>query len=397
VVERCELLAAYTDQQGALTRTFLSSAMMQARHCIAAWMSEAGLTVRFDDFGNVIGRREGLSPATLLLGSHLDTVVNAGRYDGQLGILCGIELATIVADTPYSLEVIAFSEEEGVRFGMPFIGSRGFVGTLTPDMLQRRGEDGVSVERALLLTGMNPQARRASMSPVPYLGYLEIHLEQGPALEAMEQPIGIVSGIAAQKRLQVTVWGCAGHAGTTPMALRRDALAAAARMIGAIREFARPHPPLVATVGRLEVKPNVPNVIPSEVVFTIDVRHPDDEALSEAVEALASVLTDVASKESVNMDIQTISHQGAVACDPGLVTILRDAAPKAPVLASGAGHDALALAECMPTAMIFTRCRAGLSHHPDEHVEESDIAGALDAAANFMHRLVDAPFHGATN
>ncbi|MBI1292539.1 hydantoinase/carbamoylase family amidase [bacterium] len=389
IAERLELLAADSEEPGRLTRPFLAPSMLRAMDRIEGWMKEACLEVRRDGFGNLIGRREGSGPDTLLIGSHLDTVPNAGRFDGQLGVLVGIEIAARMATTlcvpAISFEFVAFSEEEGVRFAFPFIGSKGFFGAMTDADLARRDSAGVSIGEALRQAGYD--ARTPGRGPWRYIGYHEVHLEQGPVLEGISAPIGIVRGIAGQVRLSVTVNGLAGHAGTTPMNMRRDALVAASRMIGAVRGAGRSTKGLVATVGRIESSPNAINVIPDRVEFSIDIRHLDAAVLEEALSALKVRLAELAKEEGTTVTVRELSRQAPAPCDPDLIAAQAAAHPLAPILTSGAGHDGLALHEHLPISMSFVRCRGGISHHPDEFVATEDIAVALDATQRFINVL----------
>lgn len=385
-----------SEDAAGLDRPFMGPAMAAAADRLTGWMQSAGLSVRRDGFGNIIGRLQGASDDTILLGSHFDTVPNAGWYDGQLGILVALEAAAALAQSqplPLSVEVVAFSEEEGVRFGFPFIGSKGFLGKLPSELLDRTDAEGVSVRQALLR--MSCDATTAGRGPWRYVGYHEVHLEQGPVLEAAGKSLGIVDAIAGQIRLEASVTGRAGHAGTTPMALRSDALVAAARMILAVREAGLATPGLVATVGRLQNAPNATNVIPGDVTFTIDIRHSQDDVLANASERLLGRLCELAAGEKVTLGVRELSRQPAVPCAPDLMARIRAAVPGAPVLTSGAGHDGLALHPEIPISMSFVRCRAGLSHHPDEFVAEDDIAQAVLMLNAFLESY-RSPFSGVS-
>ena len=286
LAHRLEELGQVSDEPGRLVRTFLSPGSLRANALVGGWMREAGLTVQEDAFGNLIGTRPGPAGSrTLVIGSHLDTVVDAGRFDGPAGVLLGIAVAEALPELPFTLEVAGFSDEEGVRFQSTYLGSRAYAGLITEEELTVRDAQGISV-------GELVAARRAAGFPdqpaaVPdLLGYLEIHIEQGPVLEAAGLPLAVVPGIAGQTRILAGFTGKAGHAGTTPMALRHDALTAAARVVLEAERLAMEQPPLLATVGKLEVQPGAGNVIPGQVTFTLDVRHPDDGARESAIAAL---------------------------------------------------------------------------------------------------------------
>ena len=278
VLARADELGAVSEEPDRLVRRFGTPALAQAADRVAGWMEEAGLTVRRDAVGNLVGRTGGAGPA-LVLGSHLDTVPNAGRYDGPLGILVGLavveRLSAGGARPAVPLEVAAFADEEGTRFGTAYLGSAAFAGSFDRAWLDLADDEGVTLGSAILEAGGDPEA--ATSSPVPSLaGYLEVHIEQGPVLEREGLPVGVVSAIAGQTRVRVVVRGEAGHAGTVPMAARRDALAAAAEVVLAVERAGRSTEGLVATVGALELSPNVGNVVPGGARLLLDVRHARD-------------------------------------------------------------------------------------------------------------------------
>jgi allantoate deiminase len=400
LVRRLDELGRVTDEPGKLTRTFLSPAMSRANALVGQWMRAAGLTTRVDPTGNLIGRREAKTPGakTLLLGSHLDTVRDAGKFDGALGVLLPIvalaELQRRGVALPFAVEVLGFAEEEGVRFASAYLGSKGYTGTLRAADLKRRDADGVSVAAAIRDWGRGaPAARRAVRAPRPQdlLGYLEVHIEQGPVLEAKKLPVGVVSAIAGQTRGRLTFRGQAGHAGTTPMALRRDALAGAAEFILFAETLARGCGPLVATVGTIAAAPGAPNVIPGEVTLSLDVRHPRDAPRAAALTRLLGAAKTIARHRKLSVAWQPTQANGAVACSPELTALLdrsvRAVQRRSVALVSGAGHDAVVLAALTPVAMLFVRCRGGLSHHPDESAAPADLAVALRVLLDFLLRL----------
>jgi allantoate deiminase len=400
LLARADLLAACSEDEGRLTRRFATPALAEAGELVSGWMSDAGMTVRTDAIGNVIGRyeaREDGAPA-LLLGSHLDTVPDAGRYDGPLGVLAGIAVAERLQGAgrrlPFALEVVGFADEEGARFGTAFLGSSVMAGSFDVANLDRRDTGGVTLEEAIRAAGGDVaglgEARR---EPGELVGYAELHIEQGPVLEELGQPVGVVTGIAGQTRIEVRVAGAAGHAGTVPMELRRDALPAAAEIVLAAEGAARETPGLVATVGRLIPLPGAPNVIPGAVELTLDVRHSDDGAREDALARLRETAEGVARERGVDLDWTVLHSQPAVRCDPRLTELMARAAgsagAQATSLTSGAGHDAAIVAQVAPVAMLFVRCAGGVSHHPAEAVSEGDVQVALDTLARFVDEVAE--------
>jgi allantoate deiminase len=374
-IRRCLELAEYTEEPGHITRRFLTPPMRGVHQRVGAWMEEAGLETQVDAAGNLRGRR-GAGPR-LMIGSHLDTVPRAGAYDGILGVVLGIALAARCRDC--ALEVAAFSEEEGARFGVPFIGSRALVGDPVMDEM---------VLAAIRDFGLDPACLARAEIDCDLRAYFEIHIEQGPVLESLGIPLGVVETIVGQRRVDVTFHGKANHAGTTPMDLRRDALAGAAKWIGVVEREARAAPGLVATVGRLEVEPGASNVIPETVRATLDIRHADEEKLNAAQAELLAAAERIASRRGLSVEAAVRSEQPATAMDSRLVTALERAVTQAgyPVhrTSSGAGHDAMILARRVPAVMLFLRSPGGISHNPDEAVLEEDVEAALAAGERFV-------------
>jgi allantoate deiminase len=398
LVRRLDELGRVSDEPDRLTRTFLSPAMRRANALVGGWMWEAGLAVREDGVGNLIGRLEAprRSARTLLLGSHLDTVRDAGRFDGALGVLLSIaavaELGRHGVVLPYAVEVLGFAEEEGVRFAGAYLGSKGYCGTLRAADLALADAEGVTVRQALEAFHGGPLPRlRPAHRPADLLGYLEVHIEQGPVLESRGLALGVVSAIAGQSRVRLTWRGRAGHAGTTPMRLRHDALAGAAELVLAAESLARRRKSLVATVGDLTVAPGAANVIPGEAVHTLDVRHPEDEIRTAALAELRAKASRIAERRGLGLDWKVVQDNGAVACSSALSTLLtaavRSHQGRSLSLPSGAGHDAVVVSTLAPVAMLFVRCREGLSHHPDEYAAPDDLAAALAVAVDFLLRL----------
>lgn len=396
-VARCDALgvAPYSDMEHGLYRGYLTTAYAAAQEALAGWMAQAGMAVRRDAAANLIGRYEGTLPGapTLLIGSHLDSVRDGGRYDGPLGIMLGVEAVATLQQNgqrpPFPIEVIAFGDEEGSRFPAAMLTSRAVAGTLALDALDLVDADGVALAHA----GVNlSNYLSAARAPGSTLAYLEAHIEQGPVLEAEGLAVGTVTGIAAQLRYQAIVRGMAGHAGTSSMPLRRDALAGAAEMILAIEGIARADASdLVATVGRIEAMPGAPNVIAGEVRFTIDIRSGDAARRDRAAEAICDALAGIADRRDLDFAIQRVHDLPASPCNVALMDLM-DAAIAAvghPVrrLVSGAGHDAMVMAALCPTAMLFIRCRHGISHNPAEHVDPADVDVALQVMLGFIDRL----------
>jgi allantoate deiminase len=395
IIERCRLLAACSEDDRAITRRFLSPPMHDVHRHVRGWMEAAGMRVRIDAAGNIRGVYAGepSNSRRFYIGSHLDTVPNAGAFDGILGVVMGIAVVERLNGrrSPFSIEVIGFSEEEGVRFGVPFIGSRAFVGTLDTSLLARTDADGLSVADAIRQFGLDPASLDEAHATADPMGYLEIHIEQGPVLDRLNLPFAVVDAIVGQSRLDVTFVGSANHAGTTPMEGRRDAVAGAAVWISEVEKIARTVPGLVATVGRVEAMPGATNVIAAECRASLDVRHADDDVRREAVASLLTEADRIARTRGLSIEHTTRLDQGAVAMDAGLLAVLHRAAARSVgtphVMTSGAGHDAMVVRPYMPAAMLFVRSPGGVSHHPDENVRDDDVAAALEACCAFVDEL----------
>jgi allantoate deiminase len=392
-MRRCDELGAISDEPGRLTRTFHSPAMARANALVSTWMREAGLTVREDAAFNLLGRWSSRStsrplraargasatrasaPRTLLLGSHLDTVRDAGKYDGPLGVLAALAAVTHLRETghapPFDVEIAGFSDEEGVRYQTAYLGSGAMAGTLSRRDLAWIEEKGLTRARR----------RRGEL-----IGYVEAHIEQGPVLEQRDLPIGIVSGIAGQSRIRVELRGRAGHAGTTPMDLRHDALCGAAELVLAAERCG-----VIATVGQMKVEPGASNVIPGLVTLSLDVRHASDRRREAAVRRLRAQAEAIARRRGLRLTWTMVQQSAAVRCDPDFTRRLSASVARQGVavaaLPSGAGHDAVALSAICPVAMLFVRCRGGVSHHPAESVRPADVAYAIDALADFILSL----------
>ena len=397
IIARCREIAACTEVPGEITRRFLSPPMHDVHTLLRRWMEAAGMTVHIDAIGNIRGLLQShISDAQrLVIGSHLDTVPNAGAFDGVLGVVLGISLVEELHthQLPFSIEVIGFSEEEGVRFSKPFLGSLAVVGRLDEETLQRKDQDGISVADAISNYGLDLAHLPAAVLSDDVFAYLEFHIEQGPILETEEASLGIVEALVGQTRMQFIFEGQANHAGTTPMHLRHDAMTAAAKWIVAVEDYAISHEGLVATVGKLEASPGAGNVIAGRVKASLDVRHAQDEARHAAVTALINCATSTAAERGIKITTHVELEQPAVPLDPDLTTLMHNAASKTGFLnrrmTSGAGHDAMILAPTIPSAMLFLRSPGGLSHHPDEAVLPHDIEAALTTAMEFLTQLSD--------
>ncbi|MBI3702455.1 MAG: allantoate amidohydrolase [Rhizobiales bacterium] len=395
---RLDALAQHSDEPGKLTRLYLSAAHKAAAEELAGWMREAGLTVSIDALGTVLGRYESASPGApaLLIGSHIDTVRDAGRYDGALGVIAGLvaveELAKCGENLPFAIEVVAFGDEEGVRFPTTLTSSRALAGQFDPAVLDLCDADGVSLRNALTAFGCDPAAiATIARSREQVLAYIEVHIEQGPVLEAADLPVGVVTAINGVRRLAVEVIGEAGHAGTVPMRLRRDALAAAAEMALAVERAANSSPDVLATVGRMEVSPGAVNVIPGNVRFTIDIRSPEDKQRDAATEEIVRSIRKIAAARRVELSISTMHEAPATACAPVMIDTLTQAVQHfglAPhLLPSGAGHDAMAIARLCPVGMLFVRCAGGISHNPKEAISLQDADICVRILLEFLRNF----------
>lgn len=394
-IQRCKQLAQFSEDSGSTRRTFLSPPMRDCHRQIAGWLAPLGCKIKIDAVGNLRAFYPAMEPNAprLYIGSHLDTVPNAGAFDGILGVVLGVALLEELAGRhlPFGIELVAFSEEEGVRFGVPFIGSRAFVGRIDEELLSRKDESGISVQRAIEHFGLNPGEIPDAVLQGDSLGYLEFHIEQGPVLDDLGLPLGLVECVAGQSRLEFTFTGRANHAGTTPMHLRRDAIAAAAEWITAVECEAQQVLDLVATVGVLEVKPGAANVIAGETRLTLDVRHRSDEIRTGAVETLVRLAQEIADRRSLVVRHQTLLEQPAVSMDAALLLQIEDAFRSTGCephrMVSGAGHDAMIVAEKIPAALIFLRTPSGISHDPAEIVRVEDVAKALEVGSRVLTLL----------
>ncbi|MCC6105900.1 allantoate amidohydrolase [Acetobacter sp.] len=403
-VSRCDSLgvAPYSEEEGALFRPYLSKAYRETVRCVSAWMEEAGMTTRQDAAGNLVGRYEGARPdaPALLIGSHLDSVRNAGRYDGPLGVMLGIEVVAYLSAhkkrLPFAVEVIGFGDEEGSRFPVSMLTSRAVAGLLkaAPDTMKDAA--GISLRDALGAEGfLLEDFSKAARNKKDVIAYFEAHIEQGPVLESENHAVGAVTAIAAQYRFLISIKGFAGHAGTMPMHLRQDALAAAAEAMVTIESIAlQGVGDLVATVGRLDVAPGVPNVVPGDVAFTLDIRSGTESIRDKAAETIRTTLAAIAEKRHVELSMELQQDLPATPCNPALTNTLSDAIQKitglsARKLVSGAGHDAMVMAALAPVCMLFIRCEKGISHNPAEAVTAEDVEIAFQVMVTFIESYAE--------
>lgn len=408
IMERCDELATYSSLDGGIERVYLSPEHARVDALAATWMADAGLRTWRDASGSRVGRLEGERPGlpALILGSHLDTVPDAGRYDGILGVLLSIEVARRIARSgrtlPFALETYAFHEEEGVRFGATLLCSRALAGSWTDDLWALRDAQGVSLEQAFTDFGLDPKrVGEAAKQRSDVVGYLEAHIEQGPALEAADLPLGVVTSIAGARRFQITVTGEARHAGGTPYPRRKDALVGASEAVVAIERIGKQQD-VIATVGQMHVEPGGVNIVPGEAVFSLDIRAETDEKRDHAWELIRQALGEICRRRRLTLDINQIHQARSVRCAPALMDAISSGIQQAtgstaaPMrMWSRAGHDAMAVADLCDIGMLFVRCHDGISHAPDESVLTEDVAVALDAFEATVWQLAEACRSGA--
>lgn len=395
VLRRCQTLAGFTEDATGIRRTFLSPPMRDCHREIAFWLEPLGISTTLDAAGNLHALYPAAAPGSprILIGSHLDTVPNAGAYDGILGVVLAVALLESLDGKrlPFAVEHVAFSEEEGVRFGVPFIGSRALVGRLDSALLEKTDATGTSIRQAIANFGLDPgEIPRAALEG-NVLGFLEFHIEQGPVLENLGHALAVVDVIAGQTRAEFRFFGRANHAGTTPMNLRRDALAAAAEWITSVEREATQVRGLVATVGSISALPGAANVISAEVRATLDIRHASDALRLQSVLKLTQSAVEIAHRRGLSVTHNILLEQRSVSMDPFLSKQIEQAiraTGSAPHhMTSGAGHDAMILAEKVPSAMIFLRTPGGVSHDPSESVSVEDVEKALSCGLHLLTRL----------
>jgi allantoate deiminase len=396
VLRRCDILGRCSEEPHRLTRTFLRPPMREVHDHLRSWMTAAALQVRIDAVGNMIGRRAAgdVEAKVIAVGSHIDTVPEAGRYDGVLGVLLGVAAAEALTGRAFrrALDVIAFSEEEGVRFHTPYLGSLAVCGRLTPEQLAITDADGVTIADAIRQFGLDREGVPNAAYPSGQVaGYFEVHIEQGPILDSLDRPLGVVTAIVGQSRYWLRFIGKAGHAGAQPMDQRRDALVAAAEFIESVEAVAQLTDGLRATVGSIKVSPGAANVVPGDVRLSLDIRHENNVVRRRRSAELLELASTIATGRKLRLDVKpAMEDQKAVQMDDALTDRLaRMAGDTVPRMPSGAGHDAAILASICPAAMLFVRSPGGISHHPDESVRREDVRAALDVIISFLAAELD--------
>lgn len=394
VYSRCDELALYSQQEDCIDRRYLTKQHKSANEQVATWMQQAGMNTWQDEAGNQWGGYKSETPEakTLVFGSHLDTVPNSGKYDGILGVLLPISFIHYCSDhniqLPFNLEVVGFADEEGSRFGTTLLGSRAVAGSWLDKWASLKDSADICLAQAMRDFGLDiNKVGNAARSKEELLAFVEVHIEQGPVLESKGLSVGVVSAIAGARRFEISVKGNAGHAGTVPMEMRQDALNAAAEMILQIENIAL-ESGIVATVGKIENAPNAVNVISGNCLFSLDIRSQSDQARDNAIESIHQSIESIAIRRKVTTDIVQTHSANAVKCDEQLCNELLQATKQCSLepllLPSGAGHDAMALTNVCPIAMLFTRCEKGISHHPDESITISDIETTLNVMDRFI-------------
>ncbi len=400
VMARINELAAISEQETGITRTFGTDAFLKGSALVSGWMEQTGLQVHTDNIGNVRGKLLSKKPSakTFVIASHIDTVVNAGKFDGPLGVILGLNvikrLINDQVELPFNIELIAFSDEEGVRFHTTYLGSKVVAGSFDPAFLDRTDKAGNTLKQ--VVEGFGGDINLLTKDAIPadqWLGYFEIHIEQGPVLYQNHIPVAVVTAIAGQKRIEITFTGVAGHAGTVPMNMRRDALTCAAEFVLAVEHFGIENKDkLVATIGKLDLTDSASNVIPGKVVCSLDLRSPDERYLTIAYQQIKDICTKISGKRKIQVNWNLIQETKPVTCDAGLNDLLKQAIADANFelveLVSGAGHDAVPISQVAPATMLFVRCFEGISHNPLENAELTDIAAAIQVTDNFIHQLI---------
>ena len=398
VMERCDLLGQISEEEDLLVRPYGTEAMRRVNRLVAYWMRAAGMSTKQDAIGNLIGRYEGTGEETLVLASHLDSVRDAGRYDGPLGVMVALACVERLHERgerlPFAVEVVGFADEEGLRFGTTYLGSSVYAGIFDEKLLGYTDPTGVTLADAVRDFGGDPGALAgAGRDGGDLIGYCEVHMEQGPVLERLGEPVGIVTGITGESSVKIEFLGAAGHAGTVPMEGRKDALCAAAEFVLAVEETAREEPGMVATVGHLSVHPSAHNVIPGRVRLGLDLRHQEDPVRERALRKLRERATQTTAARGEECDWHVHQESRAAPTDPGLTALLERAVEELgyPIdrMPSGAGHDAAAVAAIAPIAMLFVRCHDGISHNPAESVQAEDAAVAVEVTSRFLELVAE--------
>ncbi|MCO4892740.1 Zn-dependent hydrolase [Cupriavidus sp. WGtm5] len=405
ILAHADELARFSDMEGGLTCAYLTPAHRSAQTLLAQWMEAAGMQVRIDAIGNVIGRYAADTAVgdarVLLTGSHFDTVRNGGRYDGRLGILLPIAVLGALNRAgirlPYHVDVVAFAEEEGLRFKTSFLASSVLAGRFDAALLERQDADGITLREALAASGL-PGAgelqalRDAALDPASLLGFVEVHIEQGPVLLHHELPLGVVTQIAGSSRFSVRVEGLASHAGTTPMGMRRDAAAGAAEMILLVEQRCAAAPTLVGTVGQLQVPGGSSNVIPAACTFSMDIRAGEDVIREAAIADIVAGIAQIAERRGLSAQVERVPPVNNAPCARWLMdqfgAVLKKRGLQAFELPSGAGHDAMMMQRVTDVAMLFVRCgNGGISHNPLETITAEDAQLAAEVFVDFLRHF----------
>lgn len=399
IMSRIHELASISEEPGKLTRTFGSDAFIEASQKVLHWIEEAGLETRIDNIGNVRGLLKSTNPTakTFIIASHIDSVVNAGNFDGPLGILMGLDFIEQVIENnvelPFNIQLIAFSDEEGVRFHTTYLGSKVIAGSLDTSLLNKQDKDGITLREVIQKMGGHVELlQQDALDSNELIGYFEMHIEQGPVLYEAGVPVAVVNSIAGQKRIEMVFEGVAGHAGTVPMNMRQDALCCAAECITGIEEFASAHKAdIVATVGKLDIANAASNVIPGLVKCSLDIRSADEVRLTFACNALENIIAEICEDRDINFQWNLVQETTSVTCDQNLTNQLKQAIKQTDhqviELVSGAGHDAVPMSAICPVSMMFIRCFKGISHNPLEDVELKDMAAAIEVCDIFLQNL----------
>ncbi len=399
IMQRINELASVSEDENCITRTYGTFAFVEGRNIIEQWMKTAGLQTRVDAIGNIRGRLLSANPAaqTLVIASHIDTVINAGRFDGPLGVLLGLDLLEQLIKSkttlPFHIELIGFCDEEGCRFHTTYLGSKVVAGSFDRSLLDAKDASGVSLQQVIEQNdGDSNKLPDDAIPKKDWLGYYEIHIEQGPVLYEKNIPVGVVTAIAGQYRIALIFNGEAGHAGTVPMNMRKDALAAAAEFVLEVEKLASADAGnLVATVGKLHITHAAGNVIPGEVICSLDLRSADDNILSSAYQAIKSIAESICKKRQLGLEWNLIQHTKPISCDQAMNALLsksiHEAGYESIKLVSGAGHDAVPVSAVSPVAMLFVRCFKGISHNPQEDVELKDMMAAIKVSDIFIRKL----------
>lgn len=398
ILARCDELGRISEPGEGVTRLYLTPQHRMAAEMLVRWMGEAGMDAHIDEVGNVVGRyhAQGGGGPYLITGSHMDSVINAGRYDGPLGVITSLDCVAALnargKRLPFGIEVVAFGDEEGTRFRTTLAGSRAITGQYGDDLLNAKDDAGLTLRDALSAFGLNPaRIPEAARNPRDVIGYVELHIEQGPVLQARNLPVGVVTAISGQTRAMVEIKGAANHAGTVPMGMRKDPLLAAGEIALAVERIASSHDNTVGTVGFIKAEPGLINVIPGSVSFSIDFRSQKDEVRKAAFAEVEKATQEIAARRGVTAKVEVILDLKSCPCAPDFVSRLQAAVTSAgsePILLpSGAGHDGMAMSQLTGIGMIFVRCKDGISHSPEESVTACDVAAGASTLLHFIENF----------